>query len=358
MAKTLTHWLLIALVLSLGFGQLLRFELFGVPIYAHDVLVVIILLLNYRLRNLVVFPGLKVFLIGLGIGWIRALTLYPFSDLLVPSLYSLRLLTYLGLYLVLKNQKYLLPTTYLRIAGLITLVIGYLQYFFLPDMRVFQYLGWDDHLSRLTLPHYDPTFTAVILSLALLLTISKSTSYWLYTTSYILAILLTYSRSVWLSLFITMTYFLLKIKKFKILILGICLLIIPIFLLPKKFGEGTNLLRTYSITSRFESDSGYLRTYKLDFLIGRGLNTFVLEQEGSGIPNHATGPNNSYLYILGTTGIIGLLGILMFFRKIYRESSHKPVILFFLIASLFNNVMFYPFALLWILLLENSSKNL
>ena len=60
MAQKIVYWLLIALILSLGFGQLLRFEYFGIPIYLHDILVITILALqvpylvqNYKVRNLV-----------------------------------------------------------------------------------------------------------------------------------------------------------------------------------------------------------------------------------------------------------------------------------------------------------------
>lgn len=355
MAKALTHWLLIALVLALGFGQLLRFEFYGMPIYAHDVLVIALLALQgATLNGLKLDQGIKIFLFGLGIGWIRALTIYPISDLLVPSLYTLRLLAYLGLYLVLRSQKFSLSSIYFRLAGLITLGIGYLQYLFLPDMRIFQYLGWDDHLSRLTLPHFDPTFTAVMLSMALMLFI-RLRSY-IPVILLFIAILLTYSRSIWLSLIITTSYFLLKIKKINYLLIGICLLIIPIFLLPKKFGEGTNLLRTYSITSRLESDWGYVQKYGFDLILGRGLNTLVLDLPVGDQPNHATGPNNSYLYLLATTGFLGLLGMLKFFYELYQKSFYKPMLIFFLIAALFNNVMFYPFALLWVLLLVNTTQ--
>ena len=40
MLKQITKYFLITLILSLGFGQLLRFELFGLPLYLHDVLVI------------------------------------------------------------------------------------------------------------------------------------------------------------------------------------------------------------------------------------------------------------------------------------------------------------------------------
>ena len=357
MAQKIIYWLLIALILSLGFGQLLRFEYFGVPIYLHDILVITILALqvphlvqNYKAQNLVIPPSLKTFLAGLAIGWLCALFLYPLSSLLIPSLYTLRLLAYLALYKVTNHKSYLINQRYFLITGSIALLIGLLQYYLLPDMRVFQYLGWDDHLNRLTLPHFDPTFTAVILALTLLSV--SSISYFL-APIFLLAILLTYSRSVWLSLFLTGVF---SLRNKKIILASSILLLVSILALPQKFGEGTNLLRTYSITSRFDNDLAYIQKYKWDLLIGRGLNTLVLDSPSSSRPIHATGPNNSYLYLLATTGVMGLVGWGMFMYSILQKSTHKPMLIFFFIASLFNNVMFYPFALLWVLLLESCSR--
>ena len=334
MAQKITYWLLLTLVLSLGFGRLL---------YIHDILVLLLLILNYKGRSFVIPLGLKVFFVGLGLGWLRALTLYPISSLLIPSLYALRLLAYLVLFLQLKSSKVRLPPYPFLISGLTTLFIGLIQYFWLPDMRIFQYLGWDDHLNRLTLPHFDPTFTAVMLGLAFL-----STSRHLPSTIYYLpAILFTYSRSVWLSLALTATVF---IKNKIILLFAVSCLLLAIVLLPQKFGEGTNLLRIYSISSRVKSDLAYVQKYQWDLLIGRGMNTFILDKGTT----HASGPNNSYLYLLATTGIFGLVGWGISMFSLYQRSAYKTMLVFFFLASLFNNVMFYPFSILWILLIEST----
>lgn len=342
MAQKLTHWLLITLVLSLGFGQLLRFDIFGLPLYLHDLLVLAIILINfYKVPYLVVPNSLKLFLFAALLSSIRALTLYPISLLLVPSLYLLRLLAYLLVYLLIKQSSLSVPRQAFLLSAFVSLAIGLVQYFLLPDMRVFQYLGWDDHLSRLTLPHFDPTFSAAMLSLAAL-------SFPNYSPLFLIGILLTYARSIWLSLVVAASTFIRPSKLF---------LLIPLFLLfivflPKRFGEGTNLLRTFSISSRLSSDISYLSKYKWDLLLGRGLNTLVLDRQVSKYADHATGPNNSYLYLVITAGILGLVGWGRFMYFLYARSAHKSVFVFFFTASLFNNLMFYPFALLWILLID------
>lgn len=351
MQKTLTSWLLTALIISLGFGQLLRFEFHGSNFYLHDLLVISLILLHRSSlkSSLTNFSlGLKLFLLGLALGYLRALALFPISELLIPSLYALRLLAYLALYLVLKYHKIRVSSSIFLLSGLVSLVLGLLQYLLLPDMRLFQYLGWDDHLNRLTMPHFDPTFSGAMLSMYLLMIFPKSAPYSLFS---ILGILLTYARSIWLSLVLTILYF---SKNFKIFLLLFTILLSAIFVLPKRFGEGTNLLRTFSITSRLTSDLSYISHYKFDLLIGRGMNTLTLDKPVTSLANHVTGPNNSYLYLLLTSGIVGLIGWGMFLKELYESTLYKPMVVFFIVASLFNNVMFYPFSLLLMLLSENT----
>lgn len=353
MAKKITPFLLSLLVLTLGFGQLLRFEFDSLPLYLHDLLVLLLLLLNFRLRLLLPtsLPP-RLFLIGLALGWVVALVRYPLPSLLLPSLYTWRLLSYLYLGRLLKEGNFTLPPFIFMLSTLTTALIGYLQYLFLPDMRWAQYLGWDDHLSRLTLPHYDPTFTAVMLGLGLF-TLASRSGWSLPTLLTVPALLLTYARSVWLSLLVT----LLVIIKPKWVGVLLCLLsVIIVTALPVRFGEGTNLFRTYSISSRLTTDLAYLTYEPMSLILGRGLNTLPLSAPASLYPNHATGPNNSYLYLLLTCGVLGLIGWGTTMVTLFRRSSYRPLLLFFFISSLFNNVMFYPFALLWVILVE-SSKN-
>lgn len=349
MAQKVTRYLIYTLVLSLGFGQLLRFSILGGTLYLHDILIVLILLTQINNFHKITVPNsLKLFGVGLSLGWLFALYVYPLSHLLLPFFYTLRLFCYLILYLLLKSIRIKLPNKYMYLTACITLVIGSIQYLFLPDMRWAQYLGWDDHLSRLTLPHFDPTFTGVMLSLFLL---SVKTSA-LEKFPLFLGILLTYARSVWLSLFITLVIFL---KSKKLILLLLLTLLAAILVLPRRFGEGTNLLRTYSITSRFDSDFSYIKKYNWNLFIGRGMNTLILDQASGKYDNHATSPNNSYIYLLLTTGLIGLFGWGQFMFSLYYSSLHKPMLIFCFFSSLFNNVMFYPFALLWILLISSAS---
>lgn len=351
MAAKILNLSLVAVVLSLGFGQLLRFELFSLTFFLHDVLVIFLLsLLILQRESLQVFrrPPLwaKLIFLGLTIGALRALTLFPPTTLLIPSLYSLRLLAYLALYLLLKPSKLTLAPQVFILSASTTVLIGLWQYFYMPDMRLFQYLGWDDHLNRLTLPHFDPTYTAVSLVLPLLTL--KQLPKLLYPFS-LAAFLLTYARSVWLSLLLALFT---RVQKLRTTVLILAFSLLAISLLPNGFGEGTNLFRTYSVSSRLNHDLALIRQVGFNAFTGVGYNSLPLLLDSQSVySDHATSFNNSYLTILATMGPLGLIGFALLLNSLITSTNNSSTALIFVIlASLFNNVLLYPFVLLWLLL--------
>ncbi|MEI6690466.1 MAG: hypothetical protein WCL07_01830 [bacterium] len=352
MAQKITRYLLIALILSLGFGQLGRYELLNGAIYIHDVLIVIILLINISHIKLGKSLGLKLVAIGIIIGWANALSLYPITSLLLPALYTVRLTMYSLIYFTLSGRQYKLPIRHFLLSGFIAILIGTIQYFYMPDMRIFQYLGWDDHLNRVIMPHYDPTFSSVMFALTGLLAY-ETKHYWLASIS-LPAILLSYARSTWLSIFLSIVS---KLKMKIVLIIGLCLIILPIVFLPNVSGEGTNLLRTYSISSRFNHDLDLVKKVGWRTVLGEGYNTLSMQIiPAKDYASHASGANNSYLQILLTTGVLGLLGTILILSTLYKSFPYPAILSFILISSLFNNVLLYPFVTIWLILLVLSTE--
>ena len=353
--RALNKWLVIAILLTLGFAQLLRIEVGALTFYSHDLLIVIFIVFNLRnLPRIIInkdFQVFAVFSLILLLGLVISLTRIPPSVVGLNALYSLRLVTYLLFYFLLYAKKRIIAPFYLALPVLIGALIGLTQYFLIPDMRWAQYLGWDDHLNRLTMPHYDPTFSGVFLTLGFFALQN------LYKTSLsallLIPILFTYARSVWLSLVITI---LLTIKN-KILAFGIISIIsVLILFLPKRFGEGNNLLRTYSVSSRLTHDLAVLKTGMSHPLFGVGMNNLA-EIAPSTIPNHAQSANNSYIYLFATSGVFGLSSFLYLVYRLYNTSPHKNVWIFFLVSSCFNNVLFYPFTLLYVLVLSATAPS-
>ncbi|MEK7542910.1 MAG: hypothetical protein AAB503_01210, partial [Patescibacteria group bacterium] len=87
--------------------------------------------------------------------------------------YLIRLISYISFFIYLwnifSNEK--LRENSLRlliIVSILVAIFGWLQYLFFPDLRVLKYVGWDDHLYRLTGSFLDPGFSAIILVLGFL----------------------------------------------------------------------------------------------------------------------------------------------------------------------------------------------
>lgn len=371
--KKVTHILVISLFLTLGFGQLLRFDAGTVHFYMHDFLVTVLLLLHIpsvlsmiqtasaRIRvaenkfQLLRYigkdssvSGIILIIAGMAGGWTVALITLPLSALDIPALYSIRFLAYLLLYQILRYRKVKIESKYIYCAMGISAVAGIAQYLFMPDMRIFKYLGWDDHLNRLVLPHFDPTYSGVMLSMFMLYALEKKKS--VGSVMLIPLIFLTYARSVWIALLATSLVMQRRHKKY--IAAAVVITAVAVLLLPRRFGEGTNLLRRYSITARAVHDASMVRQMGWKNMTGVGMNTLpaVLGQNPS---SHATGPNNSYLFMMMTAGVTGLAGLVVFLKKLYSSSQYKSVIVFVVAASMFNNVLFYPFVLLWLLLMES-----
>ena len=182
--------------------------------------------------------------------------LYSFSPFqnLVASLYVIRLLLYLlgipyVLHHVKKEKSKQLIKGYILFIGL-TLLFSLVQYGLYPNLRNLQYLGWDPHLYRAFGVVFDVSIASAIYGLILLAliftgrAIIKQPALWIVlTVIYALFGFLTYARGLYVSMAITLLYYLLvKNKQLKsalylLLFVGVLLLIIP-----KPFGEGGNLL--------------------------------------------------------------------------------------------------------------------
>ena len=210
--------------------------------------------------------------------------------------------------------------------------MGLLQYAFLPDLRIYKNLGFDDHYYRLAGPLLDPNYYGAILaSLSLFFLAQKN---YLIVIINLLCLSLTFSRASYLSFIIPLFIFWLKNKK---VIVTISLILATlIFISPKPFGEGVNLFRTYSINSRIQSSINGLNSLRTSPIFGQGFGS-------------VTSIDNSYIYILTNAGILGLIGLLYLLYSVFQVTlmPARIVLSSILVHSLFNNSLFY----IWILYL-------
>ncbi|MBI2443499.1 MAG: O-antigen ligase family protein [Candidatus Levybacteria bacterium] len=305
------------------------------------------------------------------------------SEIAVASLYLLRFCAYtLPLFFLpffSKNQKLWLVRV-LIVSVLVTVGVGFVQFVYYPNLRNLFYLGWDDHLYRLFSVFLDPNFASVLFSCLFIVLVGLTVEFirigrmkavGLAGLSVLtaLAVFLTYSRTGMIALVIgTIVLFFLKgYKRLLLVCLGVFVLFLA-FTADLKV-EGLNPFRTASSVARIESIKIAFGIFEKNPIFGVGFNAYRYAQHRYGFrldgvweTSHAdAGTDNSFLFVLATTGIVGFSAYLYFwyvllsrtYATIKQEKSGLPVIVFatliaVLVSSLFLNTLFYPFILIWI----------
>ncbi len=306
------------------------------------------------------------------------------DSLFVSSLYLVRWILYASVYFIIgsfdkefvKRIKYflLIPIT-------VILGFGLIQYNFYQSLRNLYYLGWDEHLYRLFGSFLDPNFAGAFLVITfifllnLLFEIYKSKSYIkivllfsLLTLNFI-EIYLTFSRSALVMLVVSLVAYLILIGKKRLLVLFTFLLIILAIFSPKSFQtEGTNLFRIASSEARLDSAKAALKIIDQNLIYGVGFNAFRYVMFDYGIVNDAkwetthagAGTDNSFLFVIATTGLIGLTIYLFLLSKIFaltkiKRNNKMAVVVVAIIVGLiansqFINSLFYVYIMqfLWI----------
>lgn len=324
-------------------------------------------------RELFVFSAIALLSLLLEIGELSPV------DFLGSFLYFLRLVNFVVFFLatteVLKKEK--LPIfSYLILEGVAIALFSFLQYLFLPDTRLLFYLGWDEHYFRAIGSFLDPGFTGLLLVLAFLVWIIslnthlKDKKYWLIGFLFLLTIGLTFSRISYLSLLAGLSFvFFVDRKKRLYLFAGLALLLV-VFFIPKPGGEGVNLYRLSSFIAR---EDAYKQSFKIaadHFWTGVGYNAFryaqrdygFISEKNWGTTNAGGGTDNSFLFVLATTGIFGLLTYLYFWLRCLFWSfkmslkTESSLILFvslisLTVGALVINCLFYPWIMGWLMIL-------
>ena len=189
------------------------------------------------------------------------------------------------------------------------------------------------------------------------------------------AIYLTYSRSALIMLGTSLVVFLILLNKRKILFVTLIILLLLIFVAPKAFiTEGTNILRIASIEARLDSAKVATDIFVKNPIIGIGFNSYrfaqhkygYLKDEGWTTTHSGAGTDNSYLFILATTGIVGLITyIYLIYRILYISKTKNNLMSKVLIASvtgllinsLFINSLFFVYIMEWIWIIVAFTEN-
>ena len=311
---------------------------------------------------------------------------------LISFLYLVRFIAYVSLYFITKefdsNTKNKISIL-LLFSGFITVLIGYVQYFYYPNLGNLIYLGWDEHLYRMFSSFLDPNFAGIFFVIYFIYTLVFVKNYLIRRNIYklilvtllsiftLLAVYLTYSRSALIMLFISIITFLILNKKSQFIFIVVLILSLMVFISPKSFKtEGTNLLRTVSSEARITSMKYGLYIFEKNPIFGVGFNAYRYAQNKYlGLNNiywqttHAgAGTDNSFIFVLATTGVIGFTAYLYLIlnilnlSKINLTKNRYAAVLFsslfgLLISSIFINSFFYVFILEWIFILAALTEN-
>ncbi len=291
------------------------------------------------------------------------------------TLYLVRLITYLLFWLCLAdfilNTKSIEEKQRLANCLLVALVFvsffGLVQYFVIPDTRVFFAFGWDDHLNRLLGTFLDPGFASIIITFGALVSLvkyidSRKKIDLLLFLFFLIALVLTFSRAGYLAFLAGLVYLLVSTKKYLhlVAVFFVCLTIVTAFLIikPKGIGEGMNLARNSSITQRFTNFNVGIKTFLSSPLFGVGYNNLCAYKQkflGASSANHAcSGFDNGNIFLLSTTGFLGLLIFMDFGIRIWNQTANtyfgqlfKVLGTALVVHSQVSNSIFYP----WVMVL-------
>lgn len=266
---------------------------------------------------------------------------------------------------VKKRENVLTPGIILFIISV--LITSYLQYFLYPNLRNLSYLGWDPHQFRIFGVFFDTSISSAIFGLVIIYLFIKFNNFlfskmsrYLLLFAFIILGLLTYSRGFYISILVTLIYYLIKNKKVQYIFLLLGIFIICLFLIPKPFGEGVNLLRIYSIESRIYQNQQGLKNWYKNPLFGIGYNHLKsVNKIQSDYPEHATSAYpSSFITILATSGLIGLIFFILALGRFWNYSKvSKYFILFLSVFSLMDNILLHPFILFLLLFLINDTQS-
>ncbi len=347
--------LLCLTLLLLPFAELLRFQIVELVKLRFLDLLIFVFFTAYSIKKrfkLNLHTSFNFFSLTLFASFI-----YNLPQFNLPSLfYLLRTLLYLQIPLLLKKlklniqQKKVLKFLFLYNL-LVLLFTGFVQYFFYPNLRNLIYLGYDPHLYRLFGLFLDPNLIGLVFlwfSFWVFHTYQKPYR-WFLLLATLCSVLLTYSRATWATLIITTFYLVFKYKYYlKYWLVFLLLFLFSLILLPKRFGEGTKIIRTNSVVSKYQAWKQGLKFVAKKPLLGIGFNNLPLyklyKSEKQKQDNAAFALDSSFLTILVTAGALGLFTYLYLFWSLFVKSSlyQQLFVLAFFIHALSTNSFFTP----------------
>lgn len=356
----------VLILCSFPLGNLLRSVRGDVSLYPHDLLLTGWLALSTLTRRFewrsffAQSTRIQQFLLGWTVFNLLFAVLTQGS--LVPILYAARVLVYcIGGWTLLRALPLRLSTSFVAVTGLVYQVLAVLLYLWMPDMRFLWTHGWDDHYYRVIGTLFDPAFTGVLAILTGLFIwhkyVHEKAKRWPFIAFLASNIVLTFSRASYLAA-LAVVAFLVRARGRQAFQVGMVVVItlgLLWWVFPKPGGEGVDLLRTASIKARLEVAATSVQNLKWHtFVTGNGLFTRYAPSQNPDMPDStAHFPDNIILLVFLQTGVPGLLLWVLVLGEYFKKlgKSHelsKATLLTVLVHAQFNNTIFQPFVLLYV----------
>lgn len=353
------------------FGQIIRVGI----VQPIDVIVGLaaVYTIYAKLKRPKVFKYIQNFLIIASFSWFFSIFIFQQIQALYGLLYLFRLIAYSYFFIYVwnfareKGNKELLIISLQSIA-IISAVIGWVQFIVFPDIKPLFIWGWDMHLFRLVGTFFDPTFLGLIIVFGLLVFMyqymnTRNNLHVLPIIFLLVSLAFTYSRASYLAFFAGVLFISLTKKMYKQLFIVMVGLVVLILILPTAKNHSIELFRSFSVVARVENYQSTLKIFFKSPVFGVGYdnmciayNKFIGYQKFS---SHAcSGSDSSLLFILATTGVLGLIVFIYVVSKIKNSVSHSTYYILLstsfialLAHSLFSNSMFYPWIMGWMVIL-------
>lgn len=350
-----------------SFGQLGRISFWNqqINVYLYELVMAIVMgLLMVKIRPIRLIGQIRkkqlqpigFFLLILLLSLIYRFWEFPFNVNLVSFLYWLRLFFYFFFFLSLsfwleKQKKKIILSHGLIITTVLTIIFSYTQYFLYPNLRNLYYLGWDPHHYRAFGLFFDTTIVGIVYSILFF--------FWVHgegikqlrligLIGLIGLILLTYSRITYLSFLAGLVFYCFQKRWSKLIIPGVFFgFLMLISLIPKIPGESTNLKRLFTIEARIKDYQEGISFWLKQPIIGWGYNRIRFLRSVEDINHAGANFSSSFLTILVSSGVIGLIGLMGLVRWFFIKGNTliKTLVLIVSISSLFDNIFLTNFIL-------------
>lgn len=342
---------LFILFFSLGQLERLSFLNQSINIYIHEIIIFLILLLNFKKLK---FKKNKLNLSLLLLNIIFTLSLLPniakYNQIqnLIAFGYLLRFYLYSFFFIYLNTVDKNIIKKSLRLFSCLVLFYSFAQYFFYPNLRNLYYLGWDPHWYRMFGLFFDTSITGIILVFIFFFQIfypyKDKYLNWLLRLITFIAILLTFSRITFLVFIISLICWYLANKNYKNILIFLIVFLIGIFIVPKPTGESVNLTRTFSIESRIADNLQGLNIFFKNPILGVGYNRIGYFKNSRSI-HSKNAFASSFMTILVSSGIIGIIFFINFLFQSFIAINHKGkiILLALFLSALFDNTILNSF---------------